>query len=110
MNKREFFKTLGKAALGFAILPSAVTYARTWKPISTSNPIVVPNPIIVPNPQWISADYELLRLRQEGPFLYVIHERSKLPPENIVPCPHPPIRFRQENGVFRQVHPYMKYE
>lgn len=31
MNRRSFLETLAKAAAGFTILPSATTYARTWK-------------------------------------------------------------------------------
>lgn len=34
MNRRSFFKTLATAAAAFTILPSAVTYGRTWaKPL-----------------------------------------------------------------------------
>ena len=40
MNRRSFFSTIAKAAAGFAILPSAVTYARHWKTINSG--IVVP--------------------------------------------------------------------
>lgn len=32
MNRRNFFGTLAKSAAGFAILPAATTYLRTWKP------------------------------------------------------------------------------
>jgi hypothetical protein len=31
MNRRSFLTRLATAAAGFTILPSAVTYARTWK-------------------------------------------------------------------------------
>jgi hypothetical protein len=49
MNRRNFFKSLAKAAAGFAILPSAVTYARTWKRTSD---------LWIPNPEWKNAPYE----------------------------------------------------
>jgi hypothetical protein len=32
MNRRGFFSTLLPAAAAFAILPSALTYERIWKP------------------------------------------------------------------------------
>lgn len=32
MNRRSFFKSFTLAASGFAVLPSAVTYARMWRP------------------------------------------------------------------------------
>lgn len=31
MNRRSFLSTLAQAAAAFTILPSAVTYERTWK-------------------------------------------------------------------------------
>jgi hypothetical protein len=32
MNRRGFFSRLGLVTAGFAILPSATTYERIWKP------------------------------------------------------------------------------
>lgn len=40
MNRRNFIKSALKAATGFMILPSAVTYARSWKP-TTSQWLIV---------------------------------------------------------------------
>lgn len=37
MNRRNFFATLAKATAGFAILPSAVTYARKWHKTTTGS-------------------------------------------------------------------------
>jgi hypothetical protein len=31
MNRRSFFSTLAKAAIGFTILPAATTYSRIWR-------------------------------------------------------------------------------
>lgn len=42
MNRRGFFGMVGAAAAGFVILPSAATYARSWKP--TAAGVWVPNP------------------------------------------------------------------
>lgn len=35
MNRRSFLSAMIKAAAGAMILPSAVTYARTWKPTAS---------------------------------------------------------------------------
>lgn len=32
MNRRNFLTSIITASAGFSILPSAMTYARTWKP------------------------------------------------------------------------------
>lgn len=67
MNKRDFIATLAKAALGFAVLPSATTYARSrWKGM-------VYNGIWRPNPDWVNAEYEIsmavdLRMYNQLPF------------------------------------------
>jgi hypothetical protein len=34
MNRRGFFSRLGLVTAGFAILPSATTYERIWKPVT----------------------------------------------------------------------------
>lgn len=39
MNRRHFFSTLAKAAAGFAILPTAVTYARNWSGVLIPAPL-----------------------------------------------------------------------
>jgi hypothetical protein len=44
MNKREFLSTLAKAAVGFSILPSVLTYQRRWK---KTEMLWIPNPIYV---------------------------------------------------------------
>ncbi|MDE2096200.1 MAG: hypothetical protein KGL39_03070 [Patescibacteria group bacterium] len=48
MNRRNFLSVLAKAAAGFTILPSAVTYQRQWKPNSTG--IMVPFYEVVTDP------------------------------------------------------------
>lgn len=35
MNKRAFIKRITLGAVGFSILPSAVTYTRQWKPLAS---------------------------------------------------------------------------
>jgi len=50
MNRRSFFKSLAKAAAGFSILPSAMTYKRTWKRGSD---------LWIPNLEWVRAPYEM---------------------------------------------------
>ena len=50
MNRRAFFSAAAKAAFGFAILPSAVTYARQWKPLPSG--IVAPRWIPMPPEMW----------------------------------------------------------
>jgi hypothetical protein len=40
VNRRNFIQSALKAAAGFSILPSALTYARSWKP--TAGGVVVP--------------------------------------------------------------------
>ena len=52
MNRRSFFKTLATAAAAFTILPSAVTYGRTWAKKTSSG-------IYVVNPAWVNAPYEV---------------------------------------------------
>lgn len=68
MRRRDFFRTLATAAAGFAILPSAGTYARTWKRAASG--------ILVPNPDYITAPYEILVV--EG--YPVVHNRKFEPP------------------------------
>lgn len=52
MRRRDFFRTLATAAAGFAILPSAGTYKRTWKSS--------PSKLWLPNPNWVDAEYEVV--------------------------------------------------
>jgi hypothetical protein len=40
MNRRKFLSSIGTALAGFAILPSATTYLRNWRPQSKG--IMVP--------------------------------------------------------------------
>lgn len=53
MNRRSFFTKLGLVAASFAILPSAATYARNWKPASATSFM------LVPNPDWEAAGFEM---------------------------------------------------
>ena len=52
MNRRNFIKSALKAATGFMILPSAVTYARNWKLMASG--LVVPRWIPMPSVEWNS--------------------------------------------------------
>ena len=47
MNRRGFLSAMLRAGAGFAVLPSALTYARTWQP--TRSGLVVPS-VVVPLP------------------------------------------------------------
>lgn len=58
MNRRSFLTSLIKGAVGCAILPSAVTYARTWKK-PTGNLILQGDLLICPNPAYINAPFEM---------------------------------------------------
>lgn len=51
MNRRSFLRNLAVAAAGFAILPSATTYARKWK-------FTTPATIAKLNPEWVTAEYQ----------------------------------------------------
>lgn len=51
MNRRNFLGKLLVGAAAFAILPSATTYARSWKPLGSG--------ILVPNPEWVNAPFEI---------------------------------------------------
>jgi hypothetical protein len=74
MKRRDFFKTLATAAAGFAILPSAATYKRTWVPRATSG-------ILILNPDYINAPYELAvwKLERTGQFFCGWIAREKPP-------------------------------
>lgn len=50
MNRRGFITGLAAAVAGFAILPSAMTYKRSWKQV---------NELWVPNPEWEKVDHEV---------------------------------------------------
>jgi hypothetical protein len=49
MNRRGFFSKLGLATAAFAILPSATTYERIWKPKTW-----------ILNPEYENARYQIL--------------------------------------------------
>ena len=51
MNRRGFFYKLGLATAAFAILPSATTYERIWKPTAKT---------WVLNPEYETAQYEVI--------------------------------------------------
>ena len=50
MDRRQFIGNILKAAAGFSVLPSALTYTRKWHKTQES--------LWVPNPEWIHAEYE----------------------------------------------------
>ena len=65
MNRRGFLESIIKAGAACAILPSALTYARQWKPTTIATPIVLFDPknymgnwMWIPNPEWENAEYE----------------------------------------------------
>jgi hypothetical protein len=55
INRRGFLSGILKAGIGAMVLPSALTYARVWKP--TASGVIVP---IVTNYE-IVANYEIVR-------------------------------------------------
>ena len=60
MNRRGFLKDLGVLAAGFAILPSAQLYTRTWKVQRA-----VPAEWII-NSEWLTAPYEVIWIGSVG--------------------------------------------
>jgi len=46
-SRRSFFGTLTKGVAAFAILPSSLTYARTWKPTASGllEPLTIPSSV-----------------------------------------------------------------
>ncbi len=71
MNKRDFLKTLAKAAAGFTILPSAVTYARKWRRVDGI---------------WVVQPYQMELLYAMGsPWTKNLDEIFYLGPEGIKP-------------------------
>jgi hypothetical protein len=98
MNRRSFFTNLTKAAAGFAILPTATTYARKWAPaIKTWESEWIVNPV------WASTEYEMsfiyhssaqLAFLQNPDFIPILHKRIG----------NSPIRFKlNSSGVLERV-------
>lgn len=59
MNRRGFFKKLALATAAFSILPTATTYARTWK-------IAPESSVWIPNPEWELAPYQMSYIWHPG--------------------------------------------
>jgi len=61
MNRRGFLSAMLRAGAGFAVLPSALTYARTWQP--TRSGLVMPS-VVVPLP--LGVRYHGILIRYTG--------------------------------------------
>lgn len=95
MNRRSFIDRIAKAALAFSVLPSATTYARTWKAHDGRRDLVY---VVSMNPSWETAQYETV-------FLYQFRPRDFSGKWNCAgDVGRPPLRWKKnEQGVFTQV-------
>lgn len=73
-TRRSFFRQLALGVAAFGILPSAVTYARTWKPLASG--VVVPAAVkqgeIVFDMKTLTATVRQLFDEQSAPQMYII--------------------------------------
>jgi hypothetical protein len=99
MNRRNFLKNSALALFGFTVLPPARTYERIWK--AQRKPLAR----ILINPAYVNAPYEMGYLFANGIQEYSVHSREKLGAMTIF-TPYPK-RYVQENGVMRQVFPFI---
>jgi len=103
-NRRSFFKQLALGAASFAILPSASTYERIWKPKA-----IVPVRYEV-NLEWVNAPYEIsffwsnTNIMEESGLLL---KRNPGEPSLTEGDPFPP-RYVVKNGIFDYVPPYVE--
>ena len=85
MNRRGFLQRLGVVAAGFAILPSAQLYTRTWKVERFICEVVDLPPmfdeVLITSPEWLTAPYEVA---------WIMHPEAQHM-LNIIPAPR---RFR----------------
>lgn len=69
MNRRSFFSTLGKAVVGFTILPPATTYSRVWRATKVAFP-----PWII---HWKAVEFKSLCSQYErGPLIVPVGDRK----------------------------------
>ena len=74
MTRRSFIDAALKAAAGFAILPSAVTYARTWKPVASG--LVTPRWIPMTPAMWDPGMLSFARDSETGLVFAVLNGRD----------------------------------
>ena len=118
MNRRGFLSGLAAVAATFAVLPSAVTYQRTWR-------IPPRKQLYVPNPAYYDAPYEIY-----APGLEIKYDRTIYPfyakavdKKLLARSRNPatitdliggrevfPTRFVSENGVWVAVPPFILAE
>lgn len=72
-TRRDFFRSLALGVAGFAILPSATTYARTWKPLA-SNIFVPAGSAIEFPPGLLSGTIRQLFAEQKAAQTYLLVE------------------------------------
>jgi hypothetical protein len=99
MNRRNFLKNSALALFGFSVLPPAKTYGRIWK--AQRKPVAR----ILMNPAYVNAPYEMGYMFADGIQEYSIERREELGAKKIFMAY--PARYVQENGVMRQVFPFM---
>ncbi len=96
MNRRSFFTNIAKAAVGFAILPTATTYARNWKPVRLDSGIYTLNP------EWVTASHEISFIWHPSAVNLFSINPSAI--NFTSPAPAPQIRYNlNKSGVFERV-------
>lgn len=82
MNRRGFLSSMIRAGMACAVLPSALTYERIWKPRLLANPVFYE--VACPIESWVA----------------LVEQHREIMLGNFVASPH---RYEFHNGVYVEV-------
>lgn len=74
MNRRGFLLSMLKAAVACAVLPGAVTCARTWKPLASGVVVPMDGVTIASYRLILGATSRQLFAEQQSPQIYILSE------------------------------------